>query len=73
MLLAALAHLVEGLHHILLLIAEMEMMMMIIIIMEEMIKNNNACKTGRKRKKGRLRMRWMDGWCGEGFEELGCG
>jgi hypothetical protein len=26
-----------------------------------------------KRKKVRLRIRCMDGWCGEGFEELGFG
>jgi hypothetical protein len=26
-----------------------------------------------KRTKGRPRMRWMDGWCEEGFEELGGG
>jgi hypothetical protein len=25
-----------------------------------------------KRKKGRPRMRWMAGWYGDGFKELGC-
>jgi hypothetical protein len=36
-------------------------------------KKNNACKPGGIRKKGGRRMRWMDEWCGEGLEELGCG
>jgi hypothetical protein len=29
-------------------------------------------KPERRREKGRPRMRWMDRWCGKGFEELGC-
>jgi hypothetical protein len=34
-------------------------------------KKDNACNTGKEKKEGRPRMRWMDGWCGEGFAELG--
>jgi hypothetical protein len=39
---------------------------------EEIIKILMIVKQEEKRKKGRPRMRWMDGWCGEGSEEPGC-
>jgi hypothetical protein len=39
----------------------------------EIIKRITLVKQEGKRKKGRARMRWMDGWCGEGLEELACG
>jgi hypothetical protein len=35
-------------------------------------KTNNARKTGRE-KEERQTKNEMDGWCGEGFEEFGCG
>jgi hypothetical protein len=37
---------------------------------EEFIKRIMLVKPEEKRKKSRPRMRWMDGWCEEGFEEL---
>jgi hypothetical protein len=39
---------------------------------EEIIKKNNACETARE-KKERETKNEMDGWCGQGFEELGYG
>jgi hypothetical protein len=39
---------------------------------KEIIKRLMFVKPEEKRAKGRPRMRWMDGWCGEGLEEPGC-
>jgi hypothetical protein len=46
------------------------------IVLNELIliiKRIILVKSERKRKKGRPRMRWMDVWCGEEFEEFGRG